>query len=272
MYRLRSSDLCRSAFTLIELLVVIAIIAILAAILFPVFAQAREKARQTACLSNCKQQGTATYMYVQDYDETFPIGLYVSGGCTTTAYSVIVPYQKSAEMERCPSDVALLDVPTALMNLGAPPACQTTPPLLKVSYQPNYALIPFGPPLVASVTPVSLAAMEFPTETAEYYDATVFGQSSPYNKLDALVQSRHSGNFNCVFGDSHAKIVKTRPDLTAAGVQKAGGSLDGQVVKGWIITDAGPYGLPSNPRPWRMWGLPGKDNNGNWCLKNITCP
>ena len=58
-------------FTLIELLVVIAIIAILAAILFPVFAQAREKARQAMCISNCKQMGMATMMYVQDYDETF---------------------------------------------------------------------------------------------------------------------------------------------------------------------------------------------------------
>lgn len=60
-----------NAFTLIELLVVIAIIAILAAILFPVFAQAREKARQTQCLSNAKQIGLATMMYIQDYDETY---------------------------------------------------------------------------------------------------------------------------------------------------------------------------------------------------------
>jgi prepilin-type N-terminal cleavage/methylation domain-containing protein/prepilin-type processing-associated H-X9-DG protein len=62
----------QSGFTLIELLVVIAIIAILAAILFPVFAQAREKARQAGCLSNCKQIGTAVMMYAQDYDEQSP--------------------------------------------------------------------------------------------------------------------------------------------------------------------------------------------------------
>src|SRR5579862_7266477 len=60
------------AFTLIELLVVIAIIAILAAILFPVFARAREAARKTACLSNMKQLGLASQMYKQDYDETYP--------------------------------------------------------------------------------------------------------------------------------------------------------------------------------------------------------
>ena len=64
----------RRAFTLIELLVVIAIIAILAAILFPVFAQAREKARAISCLSNLKQIGLSTMMYIQDYDETFPAG------------------------------------------------------------------------------------------------------------------------------------------------------------------------------------------------------
>jgi prepilin-type N-terminal cleavage/methylation domain-containing protein/prepilin-type processing-associated H-X9-DG protein len=66
----------KRAFTLIELLVVIAIIAILAAILFPVFAQAREQARSTACLSNCKQIGLSVKMYAQDYDEEFPMGTY----------------------------------------------------------------------------------------------------------------------------------------------------------------------------------------------------
>ena len=65
----------KKGFTLIELLVVIAIIAILAAILFPVFAQAREKARQTSCLSNLKQIGTATMLYADDYDECLPLML-----------------------------------------------------------------------------------------------------------------------------------------------------------------------------------------------------
>src|SRR5260221_10359182 len=64
----------RGAFTLIELLVVIAIIAILAAILFPVFAQAREKARSASCISNNKQMSMACLMYSQDYDETMPFG------------------------------------------------------------------------------------------------------------------------------------------------------------------------------------------------------
>ena len=70
----------RKGFTLIELLVVIAIIALLAAILFPVFAGAREKARQTACLNNNKQLGLAFVMYLGDYDETYPLGFGYAGG------------------------------------------------------------------------------------------------------------------------------------------------------------------------------------------------
>jgi prepilin-type N-terminal cleavage/methylation domain-containing protein/prepilin-type processing-associated H-X9-DG protein len=81
-----------SGFTLIELLVVIAIIAILAAILFPVFAQAREKARGTSCLSNLKQIGTAVTQYVQDYDETYPLAYSRSIGLGwQTVYLTYVP-------------------------------------------------------------------------------------------------------------------------------------------------------------------------------------
>src|SRR5215467_15487314 len=86
----------RRGFTLIELLVVIAIIAILAAILFPVFAQAREKARSISCLSNVKQIGLGTSMYVQDYDERFP----VTWGSGQDPWLVILePYMKIGETD-----------------------------------------------------------------------------------------------------------------------------------------------------------------------------
>ncbi|GAB4458960.1 MAG: hypothetical protein OHK0029_20940 [Armatimonadaceae bacterium] len=103
-----------NAFTLIELLVVIAIIAILAAILFPVFAQAREKARQTSCLSNVKQLTLGMMMYVQDYDETYAIrwpNPWPSAATNPVTPPVvgwnwdalIFPYVKNAGIYRCPS-------------------------------------------------------------------------------------------------------------------------------------------------------------------------
>ena len=106
----------KRGFTLIELLVVIAIIAILAAILFPVFAKAREKARQTSCLSNVKQMSLGAMMYVQDYDETFPGGLMNTNGTAqgpvsqspyfTTAWltaDFLYPYVMNTQIFFCPS-------------------------------------------------------------------------------------------------------------------------------------------------------------------------
>src|SRR5437660_12674270 len=94
----------RSGFTLIELLVVIAIIATVAAILFPVFAQAREKARQATCQSNLKQIGLAALMYAQDYDETMPNSGSSAGGGDLTG--LLHPYTKQQFGQgiwRCPS-------------------------------------------------------------------------------------------------------------------------------------------------------------------------
>jgi len=93
----------RRGFTLIELLVVIAIIAILAAILFPVFAQVREKARSIACLSNEKQIGLAVVQYVQDYDEHFAGGVNGNGGGSGWA-GQLYPYVKSTAVFHCPDD------------------------------------------------------------------------------------------------------------------------------------------------------------------------
>jgi prepilin-type N-terminal cleavage/methylation domain-containing protein/prepilin-type processing-associated H-X9-DG protein len=92
----------RRGFTLIELLVVIAIIAILAAILFPVFAKAREKARQTSCLSNLKQIALAIQMYTQDYDEIYPLEYNVPGNWPLWE-DELQPYIKNWQIFHCPS-------------------------------------------------------------------------------------------------------------------------------------------------------------------------
>ena len=108
----------RVGFTLIELLVVIAIIAILASILFPVFARAREAARKTSCASNLKQLGLACHMYSQDYDELLPCDYYACNGNAThmRLVSQILPYIKNTQIMYCPSaqKMGLADiVPTA---------------------------------------------------------------------------------------------------------------------------------------------------------------
>jgi prepilin-type N-terminal cleavage/methylation domain-containing protein len=119
------------AFTLIELLVVIAIIAILAAILFPVFAQAREKARMSVCLSNMKQVGMGLSMYTSDYDDTLPLGKgtdVVDFGEPTAAPNYlgsIMPYTKNRAIFICPSALPATAVPSYVWALCTPLSCST---------------------------------------------------------------------------------------------------------------------------------------------------
>ncbi len=187
----------RHGFTLIELLVVIAIIAILAAILFPVFAQAREKARQTSCLSNHKQYALATLMYLQDYDETFPMSSYLAGTCVSTFYLEVDPYVKNKQITVCPSEplaMKLTDV------VGAP--CAGTPPF--TSYAVNGALYVNG--FFPNPTPVALAAVNRSAETIMNYDGNVGIGATP-NPVQ-IVQPRHSEQFNANMVDGHAKAIK----------------------------------------------------------------
>lgn len=134
-------------FTLIELLVVIAIIAILAAILFPVFAQARDKARMAACQSNLKQMGNALQLYTQDYDETYPISKADGTGGTCADYAVksgwggwignvLMPYTKNTSIYTCPSQPRAVQANGGITN-GAF-NCGNQVPFVYISYAYNY--------------------------------------------------------------------------------------------------------------------------------------
>lgn len=143
----------RRGFTLIELLVVIAIIAILAAILFPVFAKAREKARQSSCLSNIKQITIGTLSYIQDYDEVLPRGVF---GAVHWP-KVMVPYMKNWQVLVCPSRSG--SNATESMVVGSYP-----------HYGMNSGIAPISTDLVAYPC-VSLGAITMPAETVLHGDA-----------------------------------------------------------------------------------------------------
>ena len=206
-----------AGFTLIELLVVIAIIAILAAILFPVFAQAREKARQASCLSNNKQYATATLMYLQDYDEGFPMSAYLNGTCVATFYWEVVPYVKNDQVTLCPSEAKAIQLTAAV---GAP--CANTPPY--TSYVTNPAVFLNG--FVPNVQPLFLPAVQKPAETVMTYDGNVANGNNPGQQLQ-IIQPRHNETFDANFVDGHAKAIKgidtltTRTQFTVFGPGKA---------------------------------------------------
>jgi len=202
-----------NGFTLIELLVVIAIISILAAILFPVFARARENARRASCMSNLKQLSLSVMMYTQDYDEKFPM----AGRMTSTAEpfgwaDALQPYIKSTQIFKCPS-LAGSDVEAR--SLG-------------------YTEYFFNIMLSTMNSGISIAAVDYPTTTimagdgakgtARYatdgYTTNTSGMfASGCRQTDGAghfarlrtINMRHLDGANYAFADGHVKWLKGDP-------------------------------------------------------------
>ncbi|MCX6361510.1 MAG: prepilin-type N-terminal cleavage/methylation domain-containing protein [Armatimonadetes bacterium] len=239
----------RRGFTLIELLVVIAIIAILAAILFPVFAQAREQARKASCLSSQKQNGLALMMYAQDYDEAYSqigdwnqrIPPYQLGVRNWTA--LIQPYVKSYELVEfgCPS-ANYKRSPWGESNDpndGNKPANPARGP----EYSANHMVLGLNGPAWGSLVNVGMADIQEPAQTIAisecgtvdtytrfgtywtpywhtyyYFDMEpFFGAATWWRPPVAHNSSRNDGGMNCVFADGHAKNMRLSSFINVSG-------------------------------------------------------
>ena len=243
----------RRAFTLIELLVVIAIIAILAAILFPVFAQAREKARQTSCLSNLKQIGLAFLMYTQDYDEAFPDAVAnqtQDGGCAPGLewwgqgggfVTLINPYIKNSGIYHCPS----AETPF-WANAGHPEGWCGTPDqnavnnLLQtapsgVTYRYRKAFL--GGTWFAG-GPITDAEFTRPTDNALATEVDAWHRNRLVGLDEAPVDVSQM-DLNAVFVDGHAKLVHGKQWRINSPLQNMGWGYpepDGADMD-WFLTD-----------------------------------
>jgi prepilin-type N-terminal cleavage/methylation domain-containing protein/prepilin-type processing-associated H-X9-DG protein len=218
----------RSGFTLIELLVVIAIIAILAAILFPVFAQAREKARSSTCLSNQKQIALAFSMYGQDYDETFPFSMVQDPNTKLDIWweDLVTPYIKAGQVGgilTCPSassrghaysmnqavagrSLATVPAPASLVLTGdaaqAPQLALKPENLARSCPFFNYTVVNLGEKLW-------IPAPNFRTAKGDpeaQIDQTLPDEDT--NRAIGLLRSRHSEGYNMSYADGHTKYVR----------------------------------------------------------------
>ena len=191
----------RRGFTLIELLVVIAIIAILAAILFPVFAKAREKARQSSCLSNIKQLTLASMQYAQDYDErmVYNFSYMPTGVALYWWYDVLQPYMKSTQITLCPSTSGSAGQYNYLRPPGLP-----NPALLCYGVNAMYVSMSFG-------NGIAMGSIEAPSTTIWIVDSrepelnqaarTDWGSTDGIGRIAKV----HNDGANWGFCDGHAK-------------------------------------------------------------------
>ncbi|HEY3333359.1 MAG TPA: DUF1559 domain-containing protein [Capsulimonadaceae bacterium] len=212
---------CRKGFTLIELLVVIAIIAILAAILFPVFAKAREKARQTSCLSNLKQIGLGFTQYIQDYDEIFP-GSQIKSGVNIVGWRTeLYPYVKSLQVFMCPSNPNNLKT----CNYDSTPA--------SLAFTRSYAVNSFvfpdlvnNPQYMLSSTKIQQPTTLFAIGESTSAELSLSGACPSFQANGSLqgwcvvnqwglpgnLFAGHTGMSNWLFIDGHVKSLK--PNMT----------------------------------------------------------
>lgn len=211
-----------TGFTLIELLVVIAIISILAAILFPVFARARENARRTNCLSNLKQIGLGIMQYTQDYDETYPSYDTFDAGSSSAPFwqTTIEPYLKSTQVLRCPSS---LTTSPSIGHYGAnilmlKSTLNTDSP---VGYEPGLRLSAVNFPASVYMIMDSGASRVIPwgatlsvrTGSSNHYLPGVgsFYENSAIaaGYQDDYQRGRHFLGVNITYADGHAKWMKS---------------------------------------------------------------
>jgi len=204
----------QSAFTLIELLVVIAIIAILAAILFPVFGRARENARKSSCASNLKQLGLAAQMYSQDFDEILP-RIYVNDPSSKSWAQIIQPYVKSTQAFNCPSYSDINYDGTFYSE--------------KLAYGMNARFDPFYSS--SQNIGIPLARVSKPSETVLFTDGVNFrttftGGAMDTPPPDRKVAYRHLEMTNVAFVDGHVKSMR-KDNLEVKATTEDGAALSG---------------------------------------------